>query len=71
MAYKRVFEGVITKLINEDDEDIENIRKCVSLKEARKLISKILFEEASKPSANPSNRRKLYEFVDELRMEDD
>ena len=71
MAYKRVFEGVITKLIDEDDEDIENIRKCINLKEARKLISKILFEEASKTSANPTNRRKLYEFVDELRMEDD
>ncbi|TIB81323.1 glucose-repressible alcohol dehydrogenase transcriptional effector [Wallemia mellicola] len=71
VAYKRVFEGVITKLIDEDDEDIENIRKCVNLKEARKLISNILFEEASKSSANPTNRRKLYEFVDELRMEDD
>ncbi|TIB04631.1 hypothetical protein E3P96_01578 [Wallemia ichthyophaga] len=70
-AYKRVSGGVIDKLIGEDDEDVESIRRFIDLQQTRKLVANSLFEEASKPTANPSNRRKLYEFVDDLRMEDD
>ena len=71
ITYKRIYEGVIEKLVAEDDEDVDNIRKFVGLQPTKKIVADSLFKQASKPSANPSNRRKLYEFVDDLRMEMD